>query len=83
MTHYSNLTVLMVLNGEPGWVCLMCCNSDGTFNFIDAQKIRANAIQFSSQLSLFNGSPPVTVPVPPVNPFQLPSTTATSADDHH
>lgn len=19
----------MVLNGEPGWVCLMCCNSDG------------------------------------------------------
>ncbi|TLS20996.1 uncharacterized protein PpBr36_10825 [Pyricularia pennisetigena] len=27
-----NLTVLMVLNGEPGWVCLMCCNSDVLFS---------------------------------------------------
>ncbi|KAI6354470.1 hypothetical protein MCOR25_008585 [Pyricularia grisea] len=27
-----NLTVLMVLNGEPGWVCLMCCNSDILFS---------------------------------------------------
>lgn len=27
-SSHSNLTVLMVLNGEPGWVCLMCCNSD-------------------------------------------------------
>lgn len=24
----SNLSVLMALNGEPGWVCLMCCNCD-------------------------------------------------------
>lgn len=23
-----NLSVLMALNGEPGWVCLMCCNCD-------------------------------------------------------
>jgi len=23
-----NLSVLMALEGEPGWVCLMCCNSD-------------------------------------------------------
>jgi hypothetical protein len=23
-----NLSVLMALGGEPGWVCLMCCNSD-------------------------------------------------------
>lgn len=27
-----NLTVLMVLDGEPGWVCLMCCNSDILFS---------------------------------------------------
>lgn len=27
-TLCSNLVVLMSLNGEPGWVCLMCCNSD-------------------------------------------------------
>lgn len=24
----SNLSVLMALNGELGWVCLMCCNCD-------------------------------------------------------
>ncbi|KAH7197122.1 uncharacterized protein B0J16DRAFT_327501 [Fusarium flagelliforme] len=32
-----NLTVLMVLNGEPGWVCLMCCNSDVLFSAIVVQ----------------------------------------------
>ncbi|PSN62490.1 hypothetical protein BS50DRAFT_120103 [Corynespora cassiicola Philippines] len=26
-----NLTVLMVLKGEPGWICLMCCNADILF----------------------------------------------------
>ncbi|KAF2813843.1 uncharacterized protein BDZ99DRAFT_567569 [Mytilinidion resinicola] len=29
-----NLTVLMVLEGEPGWVCLMCCNADILFSVI-------------------------------------------------
>lgn len=24
----GNLTVLMVLKGEPGWICLLCCNAD-------------------------------------------------------
>ncbi|KAJ0298909.1 hypothetical protein COL516b_009464 [Colletotrichum fioriniae] len=32
-----NLTVLMALNGEPGWVCLMCCNSDILFSAIVVQ----------------------------------------------
>ncbi|KAK3315308.1 hypothetical protein B0H66DRAFT_642552 [Apodospora peruviana] len=27
-----NLSVLMALDGEPGWVCLMCCNSDILFS---------------------------------------------------
>ncbi|KAL2126266.1 hypothetical protein VTI74DRAFT_1297 [Chaetomium olivicolor] len=27
-----NLSVLVGLNGEPGWVCLMCCNSDILFS---------------------------------------------------
>lgn len=31
MRTARNLTVLMALNGEPGWVCLMCCNSDSKF----------------------------------------------------
>lgn len=29
-----NLTVLMVLKGEPAWVCLMCCNADVLFSVI-------------------------------------------------
>ncbi|KAH6900166.1 hypothetical protein B0T10DRAFT_17751 [Thelonectria olida] len=32
-----NLTVLMSLNGEPGWVCLMCCNSDVLFSALVIQ----------------------------------------------
>ncbi|KAK3397233.1 hypothetical protein B0T20DRAFT_440919 [Sordaria brevicollis] len=32
-----NLSVLMALNGEPGWVCLMCCNSDILFSAIVIQ----------------------------------------------
>lgn len=26
-----NLTVLMVLDGEQGWICLMCCNADSWY----------------------------------------------------
>ncbi|KAF2641455.1 hypothetical protein P280DRAFT_450715 [Massarina eburnea CBS 473.64] len=29
-----NLTVLMVLLGEPSWVCLMCCNADILFSVL-------------------------------------------------
>ena len=29
----SNLSVLMSLDGEPGWVCLMCCNCDSEYRF--------------------------------------------------
>ncbi|KAI0156069.1 hypothetical protein BJ166DRAFT_350269 [Pestalotiopsis sp. NC0098] len=32
-----NLTVLMSLNGEPGWVCLLCCNCDILFSAIVIQ----------------------------------------------
>ncbi|PHH89738.1 hypothetical protein CDD83_5390 [Cordyceps sp. RAO-2017] len=32
-----NLGVLMALDGEPGWVCLMCCNSDILFSAIVIQ----------------------------------------------
>ncbi|OAA80191.1 hypothetical protein LEL_03677 [Akanthomyces lecanii RCEF 1005] len=32
-----NLSVLMGLNGEPGWVCLMCCNCDILFSAIVIQ----------------------------------------------
>ncbi|KAF7941679.1 uncharacterized protein EAE97_006516 [Botrytis byssoidea] len=29
-----NLTLLLVLKGEPGWVCLMCCNLDILFSVL-------------------------------------------------
>ncbi|CAI6098459.1 unnamed protein product [Clonostachys chloroleuca] len=32
ISSVTNLTVLMALNGEPGWVCLMCCNCDVLFS---------------------------------------------------
>ncbi|KAH8888218.1 hypothetical protein GQ53DRAFT_843620 [Thozetella sp. PMI_491] len=32
-----NLSVLMALNGEPGWVCLMCCNCDVLFTSVVLQ----------------------------------------------
>jgi len=34
-----NLSVLMALGGEPGWVCLMCCNSDILFSAVVIQWI--------------------------------------------
>ncbi|KAL5120344.1 hypothetical protein ACEQ8H_001634 [Pleosporales sp. CAS-2024a] len=30
-TSVINLTILMLLHGEPGWICLMCCNADILF----------------------------------------------------
>lgn len=33
----TNLVVLMALDGEPGWVCLMCCSSDILFSAIVIQ----------------------------------------------
>jgi len=29
-----NLTILMVLKGEQGWICLMCCNVDILFSVV-------------------------------------------------
>lgn len=30
-THSRNLSVVMALNGEPGWICLMSCNVDSVY----------------------------------------------------
>ncbi|KAF2466504.1 uncharacterized protein BDR25DRAFT_293412 [Lindgomyces ingoldianus] len=37
-----NLTVLMVLKGEPGWICLMCCNADILFSVLVLHWVTAN-----------------------------------------
>ncbi|GKT49360.1 uncharacterized protein ColSpa_09541 [Colletotrichum spaethianum] len=50
-----NLTVLMVLNGEPGWVCLMCCNSDILFSAIVVQWV-TNKDNVATQCSSGGGS---------------------------
>jgi hypothetical protein len=31
ITSVVNLSILMALEGEPGWICLMCCNADILF----------------------------------------------------
>ncbi|KAJ4246864.1 hypothetical protein NW762_013416 [Fusarium torreyae] len=47
-----NLTVVMVLNGEPGWVCLMCCSTDVLFSAIVIQWITSqDNDSFSSQVN--------------------------------
>lgn len=33
----ANLLTLMILRGEPGWICLICCNSDILFGVIVLQ----------------------------------------------
>ncbi|KAL7923049.1 hypothetical protein ACQKWADRAFT_291086 [Trichoderma austrokoningii] len=37
ISSIANLSVLMALNGEPGWMCLMCCNCDILFSVIIIQ----------------------------------------------
>ncbi|KAE9380242.1 hypothetical protein N431DRAFT_361713 [Stipitochalara longipes BDJ] len=46
-----NLTFVMVLNGEPGWICLMCCNVDIFFSVLVLHWITSkdNASTVSSQ----------------------------------
>jgi len=48
-----NLSVLMALNGEPGWVCLMCCNSDVLFSAAVIQWVTSrDSMARSESLSL-------------------------------
>ncbi|KAI0845752.1 hypothetical protein F5Y00DRAFT_265233 [Daldinia vernicosa] len=50
-----NLTVLMVLNGEPGWIFLACCNADILFSTLIIQWVTSrdddNTITSSSPTS--------------------------------
>ncbi|KAG6268977.1 hypothetical protein E4U47_004359 [Claviceps purpurea] len=39
ISSITNLSVLMTLRGEPGWVCLMCCNCDILFCAIVIQLV--------------------------------------------
>ncbi|CAH0023282.1 unnamed protein product [Clonostachys rhizophaga] len=54
-----NLTVLAALNGEPGWVCLMCCNCDVLFSAIViywvTSKDNAGTTETNSSRNVGNG----------------------------
>ncbi|RYC61829.1 hypothetical protein CHU98_g4370 [Xylaria longipes] len=57
----ANLTVLMVLDGEAGWVCLMCCNTDILISALVVQWVTSKETSASTesdntaQLSLAEG----------------------------
>lgn len=42
LTDPRNLSVLMALDGEPGWVCLMCCNCDSEVPCLSSRRVPAN-----------------------------------------
>ncbi|KUJ12278.1 uncharacterized protein LY89DRAFT_204578 [Mollisia scopiformis] len=67
-----NLTVVMVLNGEPGWICLMCCNIDILFSVLVLHWITSkdNASTLPSLRSQ---------PTPPSPRPQHPTLTSTSS----
>ncbi|KAI1480358.1 hypothetical protein F4774DRAFT_408861 [Daldinia eschscholtzii] len=54
-----NLVVLMVLNGEPGWVFLACCNADILFSTLIIQWVTACGGDSSTTAS---SSPPSSPP---------------------
>ncbi|KAI8948579.1 hypothetical protein F4801DRAFT_581336 [Xylaria longipes] len=45
----ANLTVLMVLDGEAGWVCLMCCNTDILISALVVQWVTSKETSASTE----------------------------------
>lgn len=66
-----NLTVVMVLEGEPGWICLMCCNVDILFSVLVLHWITSKD-NASTLISSPNNSSP-NHPVPPLAPPTYPT----------
>ncbi|ATY64000.1 hypothetical protein A9K55_004050 [Cordyceps militaris] len=59
LSSIVNLSVLMALNGEPGWVCLLCCNLDILFSAIVIQWVTSKdnaGTSISSSLRVYNGN---------------------------
>ncbi|OTA96723.1 hypothetical protein M434DRAFT_27595 [Hypoxylon sp. CO27-5] len=73
-----NLAVLMALNGEPGWICLTCCNADILFSAIVVQWVtsrdKAGTINSFSPPSgtadKHQSYQPSPVPPPPAPPLR-------------
>lgn len=62
-TSVANLTVLMVLHGEPGWICLTCCNADILFCVLVLHWVasKEKPSSYTSTRSTGNRSPDVDV----------------------
>ncbi|KAG4438874.1 hypothetical protein IFR05_005663 [Cadophora sp. M221] len=71
-----NLTVVMVLKGEPGWICLMCCNIDILFSVLVLHWITSkdNASTLSQSPNFRPTSDPTSpvrlVPRPPISDME-------------
>ncbi|KAH6713901.1 hypothetical protein BKA61DRAFT_689243 [Leptodontidium sp. MPI-SDFR-AT-0119] len=71
-----NLTVVMVLKGEPGWICLMCCNIDILFSVLVLHWITSkdNASTLSQTPNFQPTSDPTSpvrlVPRPPISDME-------------
>ncbi|KAL2069572.1 hypothetical protein VTL71DRAFT_14251 [Oculimacula yallundae] len=71
-----NVTVVMVLKGEPGWICLMCCNIDILFSVLVLHwtTSKDNASTHSQipnfQPSSDPSSPARLVPRPPISDME-------------
>ncbi|KAI1397805.1 hypothetical protein F4819DRAFT_490213 [Hypoxylon fuscum] len=72
-----NLTVLAVLDGEPGWVFLMCCNADILFSAIVIQWVTSRDTSSASA----SASPLPTSAAPPSS--SAPSTASKHHSYHH
>ncbi|KAG5979332.1 hypothetical protein E4U55_005298, partial [Claviceps digitariae] len=59
ISSITNLSVLMSLDGEPGWVCLICCNCDILFSAVIIQwvtsKDNAGTSRVASSTGAYNG----------------------------
>lgn len=49
ISSVANLTTLMLLKGEPGWICLLLCNADTLFSAVVLHAITNKDHQGSSE----------------------------------
>ncbi|KAF7858842.1 hypothetical protein EAF04_008884 [Stromatinia cepivora] len=60
-----NLALLLVLKGEPGWICLMCCNVDILFSVLVLHWITSkDNASTSHPIALIHTHKPILTPTP-------------------
>jgi hypothetical protein len=66
ITSVVNLSILMALKGEPGWICLMCCNADILFcvvvlHWVTSKEQKEEESAFCSHTKASNHNPTATI----------------------